>query len=56
MDFLSLIVLAVVAIIVISNLGKIVSGMIKLFIRLIIAGGALYVGYHIYTGQWQLSL
>lgn len=56
MDFISLIFLAAVAIVVIMNLGKIVSGMIKLFIRLIIAGGAFYIGYMIYTQQWQFTL
>ncbi len=55
MDF-SLIILAVLAIIIIMSLGKILSGIIKLAVRLIIAGAALYVGYMIYTGQLQFTL
>jgi hypothetical protein len=55
MDF-SLIVLAIVAIVVILNLGKILSGIIKLVVRLLIAGAALYVGYLIYIGQLQFSI
>ena len=55
MDFLSLVVLAVLAVLVMVNLGKILTGIIKLAVRLFIAGGALYLGYLIYTGQLQFG-
>ena len=55
MDF-SLIILAVIAIFILMNVGKLLSGFIKLVVRVIIVGAALYVGYLIYIGELQFRI
>lgn len=55
MDF-SLIILAIVAVIALVNIGKLLSGFIKLVVRVIIVGAALYVGYLIYIGELQFTI